>query len=57
MDYGTRSGVGAGGGGVTMFHGLSRNLQFESCPDLDVPPLSLSVLELFWMSHIPLEHC
>lgn len=56
MDYGTRSGVGTGGGGVTMSHGPSRNLHFESCSDLDVP-VPLAALELFWISHMSLELC
>lgn len=57
MEYRTRSGVGAGGGGITMSHGLSRNLHFESCPDVDVPTVPLTALELFRISHVSLELC
>lgn len=45
------------GSGVTMSHGPSRNLHFESCPDLDVPTVPLAVLELFCISHMSLELC
>lgn len=57
MDYGTdyRSGVGVGDGAATVSHGPSRNLHFETCPDLDVPTVPLAALELFQISHESLE--